>query len=90
MGDDNVLRYLFGAVDNEYIQRLVVEKEKSNDIFIKAIVTNEQKIQPVSWMIEANMYTKRELRVENVRCFDGNLEVHSFGGTTYYIDVCTE
>jgi hypothetical protein len=90
MKDYGVLKYLFGAVETGYIQRIVVEKEKNNEIFIKAIVTNEQKIQPVSWMIEANMYTKRDLRVENVRCFDGSLEIHSFDGTAYYIDVCTE
>ena len=85
-----VVNYLLSAVENNYIDSININKVSTNNIHIEAKVSNEQKIQPVLWMIEANMYTKRELSAKNVNCNDNSIVIQLFDDTTYEICIKTK
>ena len=82
-----IIQYILSAIENNYLEGLLFDKIEPSKFLVTATVSNEQRIQPVLWMIEANMYTKRELLAENVQSFDNSLEIHSFEGITYIINV---
>lgn len=82
-----IIQYILSAIENNYLEGLLFDKIEPSKFLLTATVSNEQRIQPVLWMIEANMYTKRELLAENVQSFDNSLEIHSFEGITYTINV---
>lgn len=82
-----IIQYILSAIENNYLEGLLFDKIEPSKFLLTATVSNEQRIQPVLWMIEANMYTKRELLAENVQSFDNSLEIHSFEGITYIINV---
>lgn len=78
---------MLSAIENNYLEGLLFDKIEPSKFLLTATVSNEQRVQPVLWMIEANMYTKRDLLAENVQSFDNSLEIHSFEGITYIINV---
>lgn len=83
----SIIQYILDAVENNYLERIIFDSIESSKFLLTAVVSNEQKIQPVLWMIEANMYTKRELLVKNVKTLNNSLEICSFEGITYIINV---
>lgn len=82
-----IIQYMLSAIENNYLEGLLFDKIEPSKFLLTATVSNEQRVQPVLWMIEANMYTKRDLLAENVQSFDNSLEIHSFEGITYIINV---
>lgn len=82
-----IIQYMLSAIENNYLEGLLFDKIEPSKFLLTATVSSEQRIQPVLWMIEANMYTKRDLLAENVQSFDNSLEIHSFEGITYIINV---
>ena len=82
-----IIQYMLSAIENNYLDGLLFDKIEPSKFLLTATVSSEQRIQPVLWMIEANMYTKRDLLAENVQSFDNSLEIHSFEGITYIINV---
>ena len=83
----DIIQYMLSAIENNYLEGLLFDKIEPSKFLLTATVSNEQRVQPVLWMIEANMYTKRDLLAENVQSFDNSLEIHSFEGITYIINV---
>lgn len=82
-----IIQYMLSAIENNYLDGLLFDKIEPSKFLLTATVSNKQRVQPVLWMIEANMYTKRDLLAENVQSFDNSLEIHSFEGITYIINV---
>lgn len=82
-----IIQYMLSAIENNYLEGILFDKIEPSKFLLTATVSSEQRIQPVLWMIEANMYTKRDLLAENVQSFDNSLEIHSFEGITYIINV---
>lgn len=82
-----IIQYMLSAIENNYLEGLLFDKIEPSKFLLTATVSNEQRVQPVLWMIEANMYSKRDLLAENVQSFDNSLEIHSFEGITYIINV---
>lgn len=82
-----IIQYMLSAVENNYLEGLLFNKIEPSKFLLTATVSSEQRIKPVLWMIEANMYAKRDLLAKNVQSFDNSLEIHSFEGITYIINV---
>lgn len=83
----SIIQYMLSAIENNYLEGISFDELKPSKFLLTATVSSEQRIQPVLWMIEANMYTKRDLLVESVLSFDKSLEIHSFEDITYIINV---
>lgn len=83
----SIIHYLLDAVENKYLERLLFNKVETSKCLITAIVSDCQRIKPVMWMIEANMYANKSLLAISVESFDNSLEIHSSDGITYVINV---
>lgn len=78
---------MLSAVENNYLEGLLFNRVEPSKFLLTATVSEEQRIKPVVWMIEANMYTKRDLLAESVKTSENSLEINSFEGITYIINV---
>ena len=87
MNKYSIIQYLLNATENNYLEGILFEKIEPSKIVITATVSTPQKIQPVLWMIEANMYTRKDLLAMSVNYLDDGLEIHSFENITYIINV---
>lgn len=87
MREYGVIQYLLNAVENNYLEGLLFDKIEPSKFLLTAIVSNCQKIKPVMWMIEANVYTNKDLLADSVECFDNIVSIHSIEGVTYSINV---
>lgn len=87
MREYGIIQYLLNAAENNYLEGLLFDKIEPSKFLLTVTVSNWQKIKPVLWMIEANMYTNKSLLVESVNSFNNSLEIHSFEGITYVINV---
>ena len=62
----NYLYYIKDAMINRYISNMVVKSHSENCLDIIVEVSHKDKINPIINMIEANIYTKKELRANEV------------------------
>lgn len=85
-----VALYIAEALNNGYIDNVEISSVDKSLIKIKAFVNDIQKVRPVIMMIEANMYTKRDMLVRSIECFENKLVINTFQNITYIIVVCTK
>lgn len=78
---------MLSAVENNYLEGLLFNRVEPSKFLLTATVSEKQRIKPVVWMIEANMYTRRDLLAESVKTSENSLEINSFEGITYIINV---
>lgn len=82
-----VIKYLLGATENNYIEKLEFKKVQTDNIEVDAIVSGEDRVMPVVMMIEANMYVKKDLLAINVENKNSTLKIETFNKITYVINV---
>lgn len=87
MAEYGVIQYLLSAIENNYLEGLSFDKIEPSKILLTASVSDSQKIQPVIWMIEANMYINKDLMVKSTVSYKNYVEIHGFNGVTYVINV---
>ena len=87
MSDFEVVQYLLSAAENNYIEKLNFSHIEKLNISIDVIVADQYRIKPVLWMIEANAYTNKALRVKSVECEGNILKIQCFDDKTYDIKV---
>lgn len=87
MNKYNIIQYMLSAVENNYLEGLLFNRVEPSKFLLTATVSEKQRIKPVVWMIEANMYTRRDLLAESVKTSENSLEINSFEGITYIINV---
>lgn len=87
MNKYNIIQYMLSAVENNYLEGLLFNRVEPSKFLMTATVFEKQRIKPVVWMIEANMYTRRDLLAESVKTSENSLEINSFEGITYIINV---
>lgn len=85
--DMTVIKYLISATQNNYIEKLEFDNITNSRNEITVIVSNEARIRPTLMMIEANMYTKKELLARNVEYLDDRLLIETFNNVVYDIRV---
>lgn len=85
--DITIVQYLMNALENNYLESMIFNNVTKSDINITALVSNSARIRPTLMMIEANMYTKKELLAINVECLDSALIINTFNGIKYTINV---
>lgn len=83
----NIIQYLLSAIKNNYLDKVVFDDVRQSEVFITAVVSSEQRIQPVLCMIEANILTRVDLSAKSVVSFNNSLIVHGIDGITYEIKV---
>lgn len=84
-----IVKYLLSTVDNGYTEKLKFNNIDENSLNITIFVNNECKIRPVLMMIEANMYTRKELRACKVAYGNDMLTIDTFNNITYNIGIKT-
>lgn len=87
MAEYGVIQYLLSAIENNYLEGLSFDKIEPSKILLTASVSDSQKIQPVIWMIEANMYINKDLMVKSTVSYKNYVEIHGFNRVTYVINV---
>lgn len=85
-----IINYMLTTVENNYTKNVRFNTLNENNVEIDAIVASVERVNPVIWMIEANMYKNRELRVKNVEHTGDGLDIVSFDDISYRINVKTE
>ena len=58
MNKYNIIQYMLSAVENNYLEGLLFNRVEPSKFLLTATVSEKQRIKPVVWMIEANMYTR--------------------------------
>lgn len=82
-----VIQYLLEAVEKNYLEGIIFDNIKPSKIMITALISDIRKTKPVIWMIEANMYTRRELQAINVKSYDNNMVIHTFENIEYNLSI---
>lgn len=82
-----VIQYLLEAVEKNYLEGIIFDNIKPSKIMITALISDIRKTKPVMWMIEANMYTRRELQAINVKSYDNNMVIHTFENIEYNLSI---
>lgn len=78
---------MLSTVENNYVSKLKFVEITPSVVKLTALVDNEQAIKPVMWMIEANMYTRKELRAMSTECKGDVVNIQSLDNTAYSIKV---
>lgn len=87
MVEYGVIQYLLSAIENNYLDGLLFDRIETSKMLLTVSVSDSQRIQPVIWMIEANMYTNKDLLVESTVSCSNSLEIRGLDGFTYIINV---
>ena len=90
MDNMNIIKYLLEALNNRYLDELEVISNSGDLIKVLVIVNNEMLIRPVLMMIEANMYTRKELLAYRTVQEDNRLKINTFNNVDYIIEVASK
>lgn len=87
MHQHSVIQYLFNAIENQLFTEIHISKLGSSKMFVTVVVSDLRIIKPTMWMIEANMYTNKNLIVKTVESYGDMLEIHCLDGMSYIINI---
>ena len=88
MRDITVIKYLLEAVDNSYIEKFVVKQFSNYEICIVINVLDSDNVSTVYNMIEANIYTRKELLGKEIYySVEGHMVIKTINAITYKIRV---
>ena len=88
MRDITIIKYLLEAVDNNYIEKFVVKQFNNYEICIVINVLDSDNVATVYNMIEANIYTRKDLLGKAIYySVDGYMIITTINEITYKIRV---
>lgn len=87
MENKTIVKYLLEALNNKYIDNILIDKVSDNLLKIQVVVNTTARIKPVLMMIEANMYTRKDLLAYSTKQFENKLVINTFNNIEYNIEV---
>lgn len=87
MENKTIVKYLLEALNNKYIDNILIDKASDNLLKIQVVVNTTARIKPVLMMIEANMYTRKDLLAYSTKQFENKLIINTFNNIEYNIEV---
>lgn len=87
LDNKTIVKYLLEALNNKYIDNILIDKVSDNLLKIQVVVNTTARIKPVLMMIEANMYTRKDLLAYSTKQFENKLIIKTFNKIEYNIEV---